>query len=173
MKGGAIPREYIPAIEKGIRGAMNSGVLASYPVIDLKATAFDGSFHEVDSSEMAFQMAGAIALREGLAKANPTLLEPIMGLEVVTPEQFLGDIIGDINSRRGRIGNIETREDTSIVRCFIPLAEAFGYATVVRSLSQGRATHSMEFYQYQELPPDLMEQMVAKFRVRNIVGFTG
>ena len=166
LRGGTIPREYIPAVESGIKEAMNSGVIAGYPIIDLKATLYDGSFHEVDSSEIAFKMAGSMALKEGVPKAKPILLEPIMRLEVVTPEEFLGDIIGDLNSRRGRVDSIETRGNTSVIRCLIPLAEAFGYATVVRSLSQGRATNSMEFYQYQELPSDLMQQIIAKAKGR-------
>ncbi len=166
IRGGAIPPEYIPAVESGVKEAMNSGVIAGYPIVDLKATLSDGSFHEVDSSEIAFKMAGSIALREGVLKANPTLLEPIMGMEVVTPEQFLGDIIADLNSRRGRIDSIETRRNTSVIRCFIPLAEVFGYATDLRSLSQGRATHSMEFHRYQELPANLAEQIIIKAKGR-------
>jgi elongation factor G len=162
IRGGAIPPEYIPAVESGVKEAMNNGVIAGYPIVDLKATLIDGTYHEVDSSEIAFKMAGSIALREGVLKARPTLLEPIMGLEVVTPEQFLGDVIADLNSRRGRVDSIETRRNTSVICCFIPLSEVFGYATDLRSLSQGRATHSMEFHRYQELPPSLAEQIITK-----------
>ena len=134
-------------------------MLAGYPVVDIKATLYDGSYHEVDSSEMAFKMAGSMALRNGVGKAKPVLLEPIMKLEVVTPEQFLGDIIGDLNSRRGHIESIETREVMSVIRALVPLAETFGYTTTLRSLTQGRATHSMEFYRYQELPAELADQI--------------
>jgi len=161
VQGGAIPKEYIPAVEVGIKEALESGVVAGYLVVDIKVTLYGGSFHEVDSSEVAFKMAGSIALKNGLSKAKPILLEPIMKLEVVTPAPFLGDIIGDLNSRRGRIGDIETRADTCIVSAFVPLSESFGYATNLRSLSQGRATHSMEFYCYEEVGPDLAKQIAA------------
>jgi len=159
IKGTAIPKPYIPAIESGIKEAMETGVLASYPVVDIKVTLYDGSYHEVDSSELAFKMAGSMALKNGVAKAKPILLEPIMKLEVVTPEQFLGDIIGDLNSRRAHIESIETHGEMSTIYALIPLAEAFGYATSLRSKTQGRATHSMEFYRYQELPAELVAQV--------------
>ncbi len=159
VKNGAIPKQYIPAVETGIKEAMQIGVLAGYPVIDIKATIYDGSYHEVDSSDIAFKMAGSMALKDGVAKAKPTLLEPIMRLEVVTPEQFLGDIIGALNSRRGRIEAIETQGEMRVVYSFIPLAETFGYATSLRSLTQGRATHSMEFYRYEELPAELVDEI--------------
>jgi len=136
--------------------------LAGYPVVDIKATLYDGSYHEVDSSEMAFKMAGSMALREGIKKAKPVLLEPIMKLEVVTPEQFLGDVIGDLNSKRGHIEVIDTQGEMYIIHCFVPLAETFGYATRLRSLTQGRATHSMEFYRYKELPAELTDQISEK-----------
>jgi len=158
-KGGVIPRQYIPAIEAGIKDAMQTGVLAGYPVIDVKATLYDGSYHEVDSSDIAFRMAGSLALKNGVAKARPVLLEPIMKLEVVAPKQFLGDIIGGLNSRRGQIEAIETQGETCIIRSVIPLAESFGYATALRSLTQGRATHSMEVYRYQELPARLVDEI--------------
>ena len=158
-KGGVIPRQYIPAIEAGIKDAMQTGVLAGYPVIDVKATLYDGSYHEVDSSDIAFRMAGSLALKNGVAKARPVLLEPIMKLEVVAPKQFLGDIIGGLNSRRGQIEAIETQGETCIIHAVIPLAESFGYATVLRSLTQGRATHSMEVYRYQELPARLVDEI--------------
>jgi len=142
VKGGTIPKQYIPPVEAGIKEALETGVLAGYPVVDIKATIYDGSYHEVDSSELAFKTAGSIAIREGLRKAKPVLLEPIMKLEVVTPEQFLGDIIGDLNSKRGHIGKIDTEGETYVLHCLIPMAESFGYATRLRSLTQGRATHS-------------------------------
>ena len=153
VKNGAIPKQYIPAVEAGIKEAMATGVLSGYPVVDIKATLYDGSYHQVDSSDIAFKMAGSMALKDGVTKAKPVLLEPIMRLNVVTPKQFLGDIIGDLNSSRGRIEAIETQGEMCSVRAFIPLAETFGYATSLRSLTQGRATHSIEFYRYEQLPP--------------------
>ncbi len=164
VKNGAIPKQYIPAVEAGIKEAMGIGVLAGYPVVDIKATIYDGSYHEVDSSDIAFKMAGSRALKDGVAKAKPILLEPIMKLEVVTPEQFLGDIIGALNSRRGRIEAIETQGEMRVVHSLIPLAETFGYATSLRSLTQGRATHSMEFYRYEELPAELVDEIKATGR---------
>jgi len=131
-------------------------------MVDVRATLYDGSYHEVDSSELAFKMAGSMALKKAVSKARPTLLEPIMKLEVVTPEEFLGDIIGDLNSRRGHIEGIESHGGMGIIHCFIPLAEIFGYTTTIRSLTEGRATHSMEFYQHQELPSELAEQIANK-----------
>jgi elongation factor G len=161
VKGGAVPKEFISAAEIGIREATEVGVIAGYPVVDIRVTAYDGSYHEVDSSPIAFKMAGSMALREAVRKGKPVLLEPIMRLEVVTPGEFLGDVIGDINSRRGHIETIETRyAGMCIIRCVIPLSEAFGYATTLRSLTQGRATQSMEPYRYQELPPELMDQVL-------------
>jgi len=159
IKGAMIPKKYIPAVELGIKEAIETGVLASYPVVDIKVTLYDGSYHEVDSSELAFKMAGSIALRDGVRKAKPALLEPIMKLEVVTPEQFLGDIIGDLNAKRGHIENIEAQGEMYIIHCSIPLAETFGYATRLRSLTQGRATHSLEFHQYKELPAELTDEI--------------
>ena len=162
IKGGTIPRQYIPPVEAGIKEAMETGVLAGYPVVDIKATLYDGSYHEVDSSEIAFKMAGSMALRGGFMKAKPVLLEPVMKLEVVTPESFLGDIIGDLNSKRGHIGKVDAQGETYIVHCLIPLAESFGYATRLRSITQGRATHSLEFHSYEELPAELTDQIVEK-----------
>ncbi|MFC1931658.1 elongation factor G [Chloroflexota bacterium] len=159
IKGATIPKQYVPAVETGIKEAMETGVLAGYPIVDIKATLYDGSYHEVDSSELAFKMAGTMALKNGVRKAKPVLLEPIMKLEVVTPEQFLGDIIGDLNSRRGHIGNIDSQGDTYIIHCTIPLAETFSYTTQLRSLTQGRATNSLEFSYYQELPAELADQI--------------
>ena len=159
IRGGDVPKEYIPAIEAGVKEALESGVIAGYPIVDIKATAYDGSYHEVDSSDLAFKMAGSIALKAGARKANPIILEPIMRLEVVMPAQFLGDVIGDLNSRRGHVDGIETHGETCVVRALVPLAETFGYATILRSLSQGRATYSLEFHSYRELPANLAEQI--------------
>ena len=161
VKNGAIPKHYIPAVEIGIKEAMETGVLAGYPIVDIKATLYDGSYHEVDSSDIAFRIAGSMALKDGVAKAKPILLEPIMKLEVVTPEQFVGDIIAALNSRRGHIEAIETQGEMRVIYSSIPLAETFGYATSLRSLTQGRATHSMEFYRYEELPPELADEIKA------------
>ncbi len=162
IKGGTIPKQYIPAVEAGIKEAMETGVLAGYPMVDIKAILYDGSYHEVDSSELAFKMAGSMAFKEGAKKAKPVLLEPIMKLEIITPEQFVGDIIGDLNSMRGHVETIDTQDELYVIRCLVPLAETFGYATRLRSLSQGRATHSMEFYRYRELPPELADQITEK-----------
>ncbi len=159
VKNGAVRKQYIPAVESGIKEAMETGVIAGYPVVDIRATLYDGSYHEVDSSDIAFKMAGSIALKNGVTRAKPILLEPVMKLEIVTPVQFLGDIIGNLNSRRGHIEAIESHDEMSIVRSLVPLAEMFGYATDLRSLTQGRATHSMEFYRYQELPAELTEKI--------------
>ena len=166
IRGGDVPKEYIPAIEAGVREALENGVVAGYPIVDIKAALFDGSFHEVDSSDLAFKMAGSIALKEGARKAKPIILEPIMKLEVVMPAQFLGEVIGDLNSRRGHIDGIETHGDTCVVRALVPLADTFGYATALRSLSQGRATYSLEFYCYRELPANLAEQIEVRVRGR-------
>jgi elongation factor G len=163
IKGGAIPKNYILAAETGIKEATETGGLAGYPVIDIKVILYDGSYHEVDSSELAFKMAGSIGLKIGLAKAKPILLEPTMRLEVITPGQFLGDIIGDLTSKRGHIEAIETTQaETCTIRSIVPLSETFGYATSLRSLTQGRATYSMEFYRYQELPSELVAQITDK-----------
>jgi len=164
IQGGVVPRQYISAVQQGVREALENGVLAGYPIIDIKATAVDGSYHEVDSSEIAFKMAGSLAVREGVKEADPILLEPIMKLEVATPKEFLGDIMGDLNARRARVEAIELRAWTHIVRCYVPLAGIFGYATDLRSISQGRATHSMEFYCYQEVPKDLAREIITRMR---------
>jgi elongation factor G len=166
IRGTAIPRQFIPAIQAGVKEAMETGVLANYPVVDVKVNLYDGSYHEVDSSEMAFKMAGSMALKKGVSKAKPVILEPIMRLEVVTPEQFMGDIIGDLNSRRAHIESIDTYGEISTIHALIPLAEAFGYTTTLRSLTQGRATHSMEFYRYQELPPNMVAQVTEKAGIK-------
>jgi len=160
IKGGAIPREYFSAVEGGVRSSAKSGVLAGYPVTDVKVTLYDGSYHDVDSSEIAFNNAGSIALRDGLKKAGPVLLEPIMDLEVTTPDEYLGDVIGDMNSRRIKIESIEQKGSAKIVRGFAPLAQMFGYATGLRSLTQGRATYTMEPSFYQEVPKDLMDKLL-------------
>jgi len=166
IKRAAVPRQYIPAVEMGIKEAMETGVVAGYPVIDIRATAYDGSYHEVDSSEMAFKMAASMALREGVAKAKPILLEPLMRLEIVAPELFLGDIMGDLNSRRGHIESVGTRSGMVVIRALVPLAEIFGYATNLRSLTQGRASHTLEFHRYQEVPAELADEVTGKTMVR-------
>jgi len=160
--GGSIPKEYIPAVEKGIEEAMRSGVLAGYPVVDVKVTLFDGSYHEVDSSEMAFKIAGSMGFKEAVRKAGPKLLEPIMDVEVVVPEEYMGDIIGDLSSRRGRIGGMFQRSDARVIAASVPLAEMFGYATRMRSISQGRAAYSMQFSRYEALPASVADEIVAK-----------
>ena len=166
VRGGDISRQYIPAVEAGVREALDTGGRSGYPLVDIQVTVFDGSEHEVDSSEMAFKMAGSIALKEGVAKAKSVVLEPIMKVEVVAPASFMGDVIGDINSRRGQIEGIDTHGETCVIHCHIPLAESFGYATTLRSLTQGRATYSMEFYQYKEVPANILEEMLAKSKGR-------
>jgi elongation factor G len=162
--GGAVPREYIPAIEKGIREASDRGILAGYPVVDVKALLYDGSYHEVDSSEMAFKIAGSMAFKEAAKNAKPVLLEPIMSIEVVTPEEYMGDVIGDLNSRRGRVQNIERRGNVQVIRSQAPLAEMFGYATSLRSKTQGRATYTMQFSHYDEVPKGVSEGIIAVVR---------
>src|SRR4030042_784692 len=159
--GGTIPREYIPAVGKGIKEALERGILAGYPVVDIRATLYDGSYHEVDSSEMAFKIAGSMAFREAAKKAKPVILEPIMSIEVVTPEDYLGDVIGDLNSRRGRVLNIERRGNVQVIKAQAPLAELFGYATALRSKTQGRATYTMQFSHYDEVPKGVSEGIIA------------
>jgi len=162
--GGAIPKEYIPAVEKGIEEAMKSGIVAGYPMVDIKITLVDGSYHDVDSSEMAFKIAGSMAFKDACAKAKPRLLEPIFDVEVVVPEEYMGDIIGDLSSRRGRIGGMFTRGSARVVAASVPLAEMFGYATRMRSISQGRAVYSMQFSRYETLPAAVAEEIAAKAR---------
>jgi elongation factor G len=162
--GGAIPKEYISAVEKGIREAMESGVLAGYPVVDVRATLFDGSYHEVDSSEMAFKIAGSMAFKEGAKRAKLTLLEPIMSVEVITPEDYMGDVIGDLNSRRGKIQSMEKRANAQVIKALVPLSEMFGYATDLRSKTQGRATYTMQFSHSEDVPKNIMEEIVAKVK---------
>ncbi len=160
--GGTIPREYIPAVEQGIKEAMQTGVMAGYPVVDLKATLYDGSFHEVDSSEMAFKIAASMSLKDGVRKGRPQLLEPIMKVETTTPEDFLGTVLGDLNARRGRVEGMEARGNAQVVRAFVPLATMFGYTTDLRSATQGRATSSMEFDHYEALPDALAKEIIEK-----------
>ncbi len=167
--GGSIPREYIPAVSEGVHEALQTGVLAGYPVVDVKVKLFDGSYHEVDSSEMAFKIAGSIALKEGAKKADPALLEPVMEVEVVTPEEYLGDVMGDLNSRRGRIEGIGSRRDAQVVKAMVPLSEMFGYATSLRSMTQGRAIFTMQFSHYDEVPRSIAEQIIEKIRGKESV----
>ena len=163
IKGGVVPAEYRPAVKAGIEETLDGGVIAGYPVVDVKATLYDGSYHEVDSSEMAFKMAGALATREGIKQAKPVLLEPIMHLTIVTPEEFMGDVIGDLNSRRGRVESMEDlMGGAKQIKGFVPLANLFGYTTDLRSMSQGRAASSMELAQYEEVPPNVAEEIIAK-----------
>jgi elongation factor G len=163
IKSGAIPREFIPAIKNGIIGAARSGVLAGYPVTDINVTLVDGSFHEVDSSEMSFQMAASIAFNNGLKKANSILLEPIMDMEVVVPQEYMGQVIGDLNARRAKIISLSTRVNVRAIRAYVPLAEIFNYATTVRSLTQGRASYTMEPSFYAEVPSHIAEKIIAGF----------
>jgi len=161
ITGGAIPREYISSVEQGIKDALTSGVIAGYPVIDVKVELVDGSYHDVDSSEMAFKIAGSMALKEGVRKSAPVLLEPIMDVEVVTPADYMGDIIGDLSSRRGRIGGMTDRGDAQVIGASVPLGEMFGYSTTLRSLSQGRAVYTMQFSHYEEVPQSKADEIVA------------
>ena len=160
--GGTVPREYIPAVDKGIREAVETGVIAGYPVVDVKITLFDGSYHDVDSNEMAFKIAGSMGFKEGFRKAKPVMLEPIMKVEVVTPEDYSGDVIGDLNRRRGQIQGMEDGPSGKVITAEVPLSEMFGYATNVRSMSQGRATFTMEFSKYLEVPPNIAESLTKK-----------
>ncbi|RME66950.1 MAG: elongation factor G [Nitrospirae bacterium] len=162
--GGRIPKEYIPAVEKGVIEAMERGVIAGYPVVDVKVTLYDGSYHEVDSSEMAFKIAASMAFKDAAAKAQPVLLEPIMSVEVVTPEEYMGDVIGDLNARRGKVQGMEKRGNSQVIRSLVPLAEMFGYATDLRSKTQGRATYTMQFSHYEEVPKNIAESIIEKKR---------
>ena len=160
ITGGAIPREYIPAVDKGIQEALEAGVVAGYPVQDIKVTLYDGSYHEVDSSEMAFKIAGSMAVKKGLRAANPVLLEPIFKVEVTTPEEYMGDVIGDLNSRRGQVSGMTDRNNAKIIDAEVPLSQMFGYATDLRSKTQGRASYSMEFEKYVEVPKNIAQQVI-------------
>ena len=160
--GGSVPREYWKAVDEGIRDAFAGGVIAGYPVIDVKASLVDGSYHEVDSSEMAFKIAGSMAAKSGVQKAGPVILEPVMKVEVTTPEDFMGDVIGNLNSKRGHIEGIDERGTSRVIRALVPLAEMFGYATELRSMTQGRAVYSMEFARYAEVPTSIANELIAK-----------
>ena len=162
VKGGSIPREYIPAVEKGVKEATENGALAGYPIVDVKITLFDGSYHDVDSSEIAFKIAGSMAFKEAARKASPVLLEPIMSVEVVVPEDFMGDVIGDLNSRRGKVLGMDTRPAAQAIDARVPLAQMFGYATDLRSMTQGRATYTMQFSHYEPVPANVAEGIIAK-----------
>ncbi len=162
IKGGVVPKEFIPAVDKGVQEAMQNGVLAGYPVEDVKVTLYDGSYHDVDSSEMAFKLAGSMCFKEGAKKANPIILEPIMKVEVEIPEDYMGDVIGDLNRRRGQINSMEDRHGNKIVNAFVPLAEMFGYSTDLRSATQGRGTYAMEFDHYEEVPKNVADEIIKK-----------
>ncbi len=162
--GGVVPKEFIPAVDQGVREAMQNGIIAGYPVVDVKVTLFDGSYHEVDSSDLAFKIAASIAFKEAAKHADPVLLEPVMEVEVVTPEEYLGDVIGDLNSRRGKIEEINMRKDGQVVRALVPLAEMFGYATRLRSLTQGRAIYTMQFHHYEEVPQQIADMIIEKVK---------
>ena len=160
ISGGVIPKEYIPAVDKGIKDALKSGVVAGFPVVDVKVKLVYGSYHDVDSSEQAFYVAGSIAVKEGMRKSSPVLLEPIMDVEVVTPEDYLGDVMGDLNGRRGRVQDMSERSGTKVVRAQVPLSTMFGYATDLRSKTQGRATFTMQFDHYEKVPASLAEDLI-------------
>ena len=162
IKGGVIPREYIPAVGKGAKEASENGILAGFPLVDVKVTCFDGSYHDVDSNEMAFKIAGSLGFKEGARKAGPLLLEPIMAVEVVVPEEYMGDVIGDLNSRRGRVMGMDSRAGAQIVEAHVPLSSMFGYATDLRSATQGRATYTMVFDHYDPAPKAISEEIIAK-----------
>jgi len=164
IRGGDIPKEYIPSVDAGIQEALQGGVLAGYPTVDVRATLIDGSYHEVDSSEMAFRIAGSMAVKKAAKQASPALLEPIMAVEVVTPEDYMGDVIGDLSSRRGKVEGMEQRGASQVVRAQVPLAEMFGYATDLRSRTQGRATYTMQFHSYQQVPESISREIVARVR---------
>jgi elongation factor G len=168
ITGGAVPKEYIKPVGEGIREAMEGGVLAGYEMVDVKATLYDGSYHEVDSSEIAFKIAGSMAFKEAARKASPVLLEPMMSVEVVVPEEYMGDIIGDLNSRRGRVEGMEHRAGSQVIRSHVPLSEMFGYATDMRSRTQGRATYSMHFARYEEVPRSVAEEIIARVQGKTV-----
>ncbi|HMD14265.1 MAG TPA: elongation factor G, partial [Bacteroidota bacterium] len=167
--GGSIPKEYINPVSEGIQEAMRNGVLAGYPVEDIKIRLFDGSYHDVDSSEMAFKIAGSIAFKAAARKANPVLLEPIMEVEVVTPEEYMGDVMGDLSSRRGKIEGLQSRKDAQIIKARVPLSDMFGYSTQLRSMTQGRAIYSMQFAFYEEVPQSISDQIIEKVKGKEAV----
>jgi elongation factor G len=162
--GGKIPREYIPAIEKGVTEAMEKGVLAGFPMVDVKVTLIDGSYHDVDSSEMAFKIAGSMGFKEGARRANLILLEPQMSIEIITPEEFVGQVVGDLNSRRGKTARVEYRKGTNVITGEVPLANVFGYVTDLRSLTQGRATFTLQFSHYSPVPPSVSEEILSELK---------
>ena len=162
--GGSVPKEYIPAVEKGLREAVETGVLAGYPVVDVKITLYDGSYHDVDSSEMAFKIAASMGFKEGMRNATPILLEPIMFLEVIVPEEYMGDVIGDINSRRGKINDMKPRGTAQVISSRVPLSEMFGYATDLRSKTQGRGIFTLQFSHYEEIPKNISDEIVTKVK---------
>jgi elongation factor G len=160
IKGGSVPSEYIPAVKKGIEESLENGVKAGYPMVDMKVTLVDGKYHDVDSSELAFKVAGSMAVQDAARRAKPVLLEPVFKVEVVTPEEYTGDVIGDLNRRRGRVHGMEPRGNATAVTAHVPLSEMFGYATDVRSNTQGRATYTMQFESYEEVPPTIAQRIV-------------
>jgi elongation factor G len=164
ITAGRIPKEYIPSVDQGIQEAMTSGVLAGYQTVDVRATLVDGSFHDVDSSEMAFKIAGSMVFKEAARHAGPVILEPIMSVEVVTPDEYMGDVMGDLSSRRGRVGGMEQRGHSQVVRASVPLSEMFGYATDLRSRPPGRATYTMQFDSYQQAPASIQDEIVRRVR---------
>jgi len=164
ISGGKIPKEYIPSVDAGIQDAMTAGVLAGYPTVDVRATLTDGKYHDVDSSEMAFKIAGTMAFKEAARKAKPILLEPIMKVEVVTPDDYMGDVMGDLSSRRGKLGGMEQRGNSQVINAQVPLSEMFGYATDLRSRTSGRATYTMQFDSYQQMPSNVQEEIVTRVR---------
>ena len=164
ITGGDVPKEYIPAVDAGIQESLTSGVLAGYPTVDVRIILTDGSYHDVDSSELAFKIAGSMAVKEAAKKAGPVLFEPVMAVEVVTPEEYMGDVIGDLSSRRGKVEGMEQRGTSQVVRALVPLADMFGYATDLRSRTQGRATYTMQFSAYHQVPDSIAREIVARAR---------
>jgi elongation factor G len=164
ISGGKIPREYINPTNQGLQSSLDNGVLAGYPTVDVKVSLVDGQYHDVDSSEMAFKIAGQMAFRKAAEMAKPVLMEPIMAVEVVTPEEYMGDVMGDLSSRRGRIGSMEARGNTQVVNAAVPLSEMFGYSTDLRSRTQGRATYTMQFSEYQQVPEAIAQEIVKRVR---------
>jgi elongation factor G len=160
--GGAVPKEFVPGVEKGLKAAKESGVIAGFPMIDFKASLIDGDYHDVDSNVLTFDIAARACFREGVAKANPKLLEPIMRVEVVTPDEYMGDIIGDLSSRRGQIGSMDSRGNARVIGAMVPLANMFGYVSTLRSMSQGRAQYTMHFDHYEQVPPAIADEVRAK-----------
>ena len=160
--GGVIPKEFIPSVDKGIQEALSNGVIAGFPTEDIKVELIDGSYHEVDSSEAAFKVAGSMAIKEALRRSNPVLLEPVMSVEVVTPEQYMGDVMGNLSSRRGKIEGMEDRKNAKVINARVPLGEMFGYATDLRSATQGRATYTMQFSAYEPVPKNIADEVSSK-----------